>query len=147
MTKLLHRYSFLTVRFFRLSVRVSDPHHFNAGSESIWLLLHFNVDTAPLSEDANLRPLVYRQTMQGSINMHTSIVSVQGHPRLHFELLNFYFNTEPDRAFPCNAGMLCDLSCTMRLRIPPKVDWLVACTELRLVGAVLVVFLRRCTIL
>jgi hypothetical protein len=44
---------------------------------------HFNAepDPAPHENDENLRPLVYRQTLQGPI------VSVHVLPRLHFEPL------------------------------------------------------------
>jgi hypothetical protein len=57
------------------------------------LAVHFNSDhdsdPAPHQSDANLRPLVF---MDSILSLHASIVSVQVPPRLHFEslkLLNF----------------------------------------------------------
>jgi len=98
MTKLLHRYIFSTVCFFRLSIRVSDQHHFNADPDPSF---HFIEEPAPTycSSIEVMRICahwVYRQTL------HASIASVQDSPRFHFELLNFDLYTDPDPAFHFN---------------------------------------------
>ncbi len=98
MTKLLHRYIFSTARYFRLSFRVSGLHHCNAHPNPSF---YFNVDPARTSLKC-----VYCSSSKWCEPATTGLQtdptgfhfepphlhcerSIQGHPRLHFELLNF----------------------------------------------------------
>ncbi len=80
---------------------VLDPHNFNTDTA-----FHFNADpdpafhfkagpdpdSAPYENDANLRPLAH--------SLQTSILSVHGPPRLHFEPQKLLYKTMRTHADP-----------------------------------------------